>query len=227
MKSFGLERGEMNTGVKHEDAREYYGRMQKALDSGAQVPEDVKKAVLGVQIGIDKEKTIENLKGEISAQKTAIHALQSEIQMQKRKTDQINERKKIAEKERAILAEANKKGEKEMKELAEKAREIIRSTAFSQKFRESVIENEKKKTLDQIHEQINNSKNLLSDATVANLIQKSMKNLSPENSIMTFQTHFGDKIETEIYQMAKSRNAELEKEQNQEQKKQQNRGFSR
>ena len=58
-------------------------------------------------------------------------------------------------------------------------------------------------------------------------LTRTMQNLSPENSIMTFQTHFGDKIETEIYQMAKSRNAELEKEQNQEQKKQQNRGFSR
>ena len=31
VKNFGLERGERSTGISHENARQYYGRMQNAL----------------------------------------------------------------------------------------------------------------------------------------------------------------------------------------------------
>ncbi len=70
MKSFGLERGIKNTGIEHEDAKAYYARMKDSLEAGKNI-EAVKKTVLGVEIGIDKEKTIEKLKTFLIAEKTA------------------------------------------------------------------------------------------------------------------------------------------------------------
>lgn len=71
MKSFGLERGIKNTGIEHEDAKAYYARMKESLEVGKADDLEAKRSVLGVEIGIDKEKTIEKLKASLIAEKTA------------------------------------------------------------------------------------------------------------------------------------------------------------
>ena len=73
VQKFGLMRGERNTGIKHEDAKEYYKRIQSSLDHSKQsVAElEAKRSVLGVDLGTDKENTIENLKTALIAEKTA------------------------------------------------------------------------------------------------------------------------------------------------------------
>lgn len=71
MKPFGLNRGLKSTGIKHEDAREYYGRINSAIEDGNNIDKfEVKKKVMGVEIGIDKDKTIETLKEHLIAAKT-------------------------------------------------------------------------------------------------------------------------------------------------------------
>ena len=71
MKSFGLERGLKNTGIDHEDAKAFYARMKQSVESGKVEDLEAKRSVLGVDLGVDKDKTIENLKTALIAEKTA------------------------------------------------------------------------------------------------------------------------------------------------------------
>lgn len=89
MEEFGLKRGKRNTGIKHEDAREYYTRINEALSVEPEKPKIVNKTVLGVKIGIDVEKTIEkversnlSLKTQNKAQEQRISQLQKQQQQQ-------------------------------------------------------------------------------------------------------------------------------------------------
>ena len=71
MKPFGLERGIRNTGIEHEDAKEYYARMKQSLESVKTDDLEAKRSVLGVDLWKDDKKTIENLKTALIAEKTA------------------------------------------------------------------------------------------------------------------------------------------------------------
>lgn len=73
MNEFGLKRGERRTGITHEDAKEYYTRMDKALNTPNEDLE-VDKTFLGMRTGIDKDKTIEVQKEHIRALQTALTA---------------------------------------------------------------------------------------------------------------------------------------------------------
>lgn len=80
MQSFGLNRGLKSTGIKHEDAREYYGRINSAMEDGNKIEEfEAKKKLIGIEIGINKDKTIEILKEHLVALKTANRANADEI----------------------------------------------------------------------------------------------------------------------------------------------------
>lgn len=84
MKEFGLERGKRSTGIKHESAREFYGRMEKALENGNDISnlEAVKGGFFGSK-SLDKEKTIEKLKIAVIEEKTAKTMLLGEVKRTK------------------------------------------------------------------------------------------------------------------------------------------------
>lgn len=84
MKKFGLERGIRSTGIKHESAREFYGRMEKALENGNDISnlEAVKGGFFGSK-SLDKEKTIEKLKIAVIEEKTAKTMLLGEVKRTK------------------------------------------------------------------------------------------------------------------------------------------------
>lgn len=84
MKKFGLERGIRRTGIKHESAREFYGRMEKALENGNDISnlEAVKGGFFGSK-SLDKEKTIEKLKIAVIEEKTAKTMLLGEVKRTK------------------------------------------------------------------------------------------------------------------------------------------------
>lgn len=90
MSEFGLKRGASRTGIKHEDAKEYYSRMERALNVSS---EDliVKKKFLGMETGIDKDKTIE-------AQSEHIQALSSALEAERIKNTQEEKTKWLADK---------------------------------------------------------------------------------------------------------------------------------
>ena len=122
MKKFGLERGIRNTGTKHENQQEFYARMEKALEDGNKdAPDDVKKAVFGVEVGIDKDKTIENLKGENRSQKTA-------LSMQKNELLKIKEERKREAEYKTKITERTKNIDEKLKYtlLDDKIREKVK-----------------------------------------------------------------------------------------------------
>lgn len=84
MKEFGLERGQRSTGIKHESAREFYGRIEKALESGNDISnlEAIKGGFFNSK-SLDKEKTIENLKTAVIEEKTAKTMLLDEVKRNK------------------------------------------------------------------------------------------------------------------------------------------------
>lgn len=92
MEPFGLERGKRNTGIKHEDTKEYYGRMESAMKAGDDIDDlTVKRSFLGIETGIDKEKTIESLKSAVIAQKTALKAKDLELTQTKARLERTKE----------------------------------------------------------------------------------------------------------------------------------------
>lgn len=92
MKPFGLNRGLKSTGIKHEDAREYYGRINSALEDGNNIGGfEAKKKVMGVEIGIDRDKTIETLKEHLIASKTFNSANAEEIKKLKKDIERASE----------------------------------------------------------------------------------------------------------------------------------------
>ena len=99
MQSFGLERGVKNTGIKHEDAKDYYARMKQANDIGNGSEIKAEKNLLGVY----KEESIQNLQSALKSQKTALKSKELEIQKLKeekildaeKKTNLLNSNKSL------------------------------------------------------------------------------------------------------------------------------------
>ncbi|MDN3606366.1 MobV family relaxase [Kaistella yonginensis] len=91
MKPFGLNRGLKSTGIKHEEAREYYGRINSALEDGNNTEGiEAKKKVMGIEIGIDKDKTIEILKEHLVSFKTSHRANAEEIKKLKKNIERTS-----------------------------------------------------------------------------------------------------------------------------------------
>jgi len=99
MQSFGLERGVKNTGIKHEDAKDYYARMKQANDIGNGSEIKAEKNLLGVY----KEESIQNLQSALKSQKTALKSKDLEIKKLKeekildaeKKTNLLNSNKNL------------------------------------------------------------------------------------------------------------------------------------
>lgn len=99
MQSFGLERGIKNTGIKHEDAKNYYARMKQANDIGQGNEIKAEKNILGIY----KEESIQNLQNALKSQKTALKSKDFEIKKlqeekisdAERKTNLLNSNKKL------------------------------------------------------------------------------------------------------------------------------------
>lgn len=88
MKPFELERGLKRTGIKHSDAQDYYAMMNKAQETGKDIEDlTAKRSVLWMDAGIDKEKTIENLKSALITEKTAKKAKDLELMQAKKQLE--------------------------------------------------------------------------------------------------------------------------------------------
>ena len=75
MKTFGLERGQKATGIKHESAREYYSRIEKAQETISQNDFKPEKNLLGVY----KSESVEEMQDILKSQKTALKSKYLEI----------------------------------------------------------------------------------------------------------------------------------------------------
>lgn len=80
MKPFELERGMRRTGIKHEDAKTYYSRME--LADNYRLDEErltVNNTILGFKTSINKDKTIESYKEALKAQNVSLVAKTIEL----------------------------------------------------------------------------------------------------------------------------------------------------
>ena len=91
MQSFGLERGLKSTGVKHENAREYYARMEQAKEVGDLKAIKVDKNFLGVY----KEESVKNIEQIVKAQTTALKTKEIEIEKLKSRFEDVAESKNM------------------------------------------------------------------------------------------------------------------------------------
>ena len=178
MKKFGLERGIRNTGIKHENQQEYYARIEKALASGNKnAPEDIKKAVFGVDVGIDKEKTIENLKNENKSQKTALTAQKLELIKLK------EERKKDAEYKTRITQNS--------KNLDEKLKYTLLNDEIREQVKQQKIDEIGKKygyDVKQKFSFISHSIQQKTDAEISQSVSSAVKKVGEEKKLSTADT---------------------------------------
>lgn len=82
MKEFGLNRGLRNTGVKHENANDYYKRIEKYRNDGLETQIKPVKGVLGV----NTSDTIEKYQNALKTAKMAFEDISHKLQEEKRKT---------------------------------------------------------------------------------------------------------------------------------------------
>lgn len=108
MKPFNLQRGEKNTGIKHEDAKEYYKRIKIANKIQDTNVLEAKRSVLSVDFGLDKDKTIENYKIVLASKLTALNEKEHELKQAKK---QLGEVKKSADFEKRRYKEVMKREE--------------------------------------------------------------------------------------------------------------------
>lgn len=133
MKSFGLVRGQKATGIKHESAREYYSRIEKAQESISKNDFKPEKNLLGVY----KSESVEELQNTLKSQKTALKSKDLEIaklKEQQRKDSEfkikINESRKSVERDLKFSVLSDEYREK-MKEI--KINEIGKKHGFEVK----------------------------------------------------------------------------------------------
>lgn len=88
MKPFGLERGMKNTGIKHEDANQYYSRMNQAKEAGEKPEIKAYKNILGAYTS----ESVQNLENMLKAQKTALKSKDLELQKEKEKLKSLSEK---------------------------------------------------------------------------------------------------------------------------------------
>ena len=119
MKSFGFQRGIKATGIKHEDAKTYYARIEKAQESISQSDFKPEKNILGAY----KPKSVEELQNLLKSQKTALRSKDLEIA-------KLKEQQKKDSEFKIKIIESRKTVEKDLKysllndEYREKLKEI-------------------------------------------------------------------------------------------------------
>lgn len=99
MKAFGLERGMKNTGIKHEDANQYYKRMNQANEIGDKSEIKASKNILGVYT----TESVQNLENAVKSQKTALKSKDLELLKEKEKLKSVSDGKEVLQKNFEIL----------------------------------------------------------------------------------------------------------------------------
>ncbi len=129
MASFGLERGIKGTGIKHENAKDYYKRIDKAINTSK---DSVLKPVKGA-FGINKDKTLEKYQNALKSSKMALDDLKNKKAKEQIK---ITSLEKSIEREKIILKNTKKEHKKDLEIL----QKIIMTPGQSERVRKNVIQ---------------------------------------------------------------------------------------
>lgn len=161
MKEFGLERGVKREGVKHEDAKEYYARINASL-SVDEPPAEAKRGIFGVDLGIDKAKTIERLSSENKALKTANKAKEFELdKIKKREAEAVEFKNKVVQNNKNLssaLSESLLNPEYRDKLIIQKTQEIGKKYGYDVQNKFAFLSNSiQKKNNDEIRQMVNSA----------------------------------------------------------------------
>ena len=170
MQSFGLERGLKNTGIKHEDASEYYKRLKKSLEVEKIKDFNVDKTILGVKwatFGVDKDKTIENLKNAVKSQITALESKDISIKKLELDKDAINYTKNT-------YVQINDELKKDIINLRYYSEQMI----FNDKYREDEINRRVSNYINEIKNKIDKSNSLITEKKYNSMIKDGVVKLS-------------------------------------------------
>src|SRR5690606_6075653 len=98
MMQFGLQRGIRNTGIKHENATEYYARMNQAKEVAEKTEIKVEKGLLGY-----KAESVQELENAVKSLKVALKSKDLEIEAKDRRVRETAERNQALKKGKDII----------------------------------------------------------------------------------------------------------------------------
>lgn len=98
MMQFGLQRGIRNTGIKHENATEYYARMNQAKEVAEKTEIKVEKGLLGY-----KAESVQELENAVKSLKVALKSKDLEIEAKDRRIRETAERNQALKKGKDII----------------------------------------------------------------------------------------------------------------------------
>lgn len=98
MMQFGLQRGIRNTGIKHENATEYYARMNQAKEVAEKTEIKVEKGLLGY-----KAESVQELKNAVKSLKVALKSKDLEIEAKDRRIRETAERNQALKQGKDII----------------------------------------------------------------------------------------------------------------------------
>lgn len=136
MKDFGLDRGIKATGIKHENANDYYKRVDDTLKS---TEETVLQPVKGV-FGINKDKTLEKYQNELKSAKMALADLKEKNKREELKTRALA--KSLARESRNVLNEQanNRNNLKQSQENLTLLKKAIMNPELGDRLRKNELE---------------------------------------------------------------------------------------
>lgn len=193
MKQFGLFRGVEGTGIKHENAKEYYARMKESLEY---TNKDEIKASKGF-LGVYKEESVLELERAIKSLKTDLKSKTLEL---KKKTEELKNfesreltsLKNYKRKYNHLLEERDKTFEKMEKILIDPN---YREQMFSERFEKAL-----KDIFDDVQRNARKSKMNIIDKTnfIDESIRKHMKEVNPKMNIWEIMDKYSGGKRNEI-----------------------------
>lgn len=145
MKEFGLERGIRSTGIEHENAKEYYARMEESNKKAKESGIGIEKNILGVYT----ENSINALKTDYLGLKTAYLKLQSEQEKTKLRNISINKLFESEKKHRERVIFSRDKLTKDIKALLNNPEQLNKALVAAIERREKEVK-KKPKNLQQL-----------------------------------------------------------------------------
>ena len=116
MKEFGLERGLKRTGIKHENAKDYYSRIKQAQNNVDMDVQEPSKNMLGVY----KENSVQEMQNALKSANLALSDLKAKYERERIKSRS----KELSE----VRASGNlQKKEKEVIQLQKKQQELLKN----------------------------------------------------------------------------------------------------
>lgn len=173
VKSFGLERGEKFTGVKHENAKDYYSRINKAEESIKENDFKAQKNVLGVY----KSESVEELQNTLKSQKTALR--EKDLRIEK------------LEKEKKADAKYKEKINERSKNLDEKLKYAVLSDTARERLKQEKINEIGKRYGSEVKQKfhfISHSIQQKTDEEISNSVSSAVKKIGEEKKLSSVDT---------------------------------------